>query len=119
MTAGTAGTKPARGLGASTQAFVVLVTALAVLLVAAGWLKAGGPYDWGALAVLTVLGVASWLVRDSDAGQRVQLSLTSIILLASAVIVGPVGAAIVGAASTALEPRRSPFVVRLFNVSLG
>lgn len=105
-------------MSASTQAFVVFTALLAVALGAAGWVLAGAPYDLGALALLAGLGVASWFIRDSDVVQRVQISLTSIILLASAVIVGPVGAGIVGAASTALEPRRVPGIVRLFNTAM-
>lgn len=119
MTAGTSGGKPARGMSASTQAFVVFVACLAALLLTAGWLLTGGPYDWLALLVLGTLGVFSWVVRDSDVSHRVQVSLTSVILLASAVIVGPVGAGLVGGASTLLEPRRAPLIVRTFNVALG
>ena len=118
MTAGTAGAKPARGLSSSTQAFVVLVAVLALALLGVGWAVAGGPYDWVAMGVLTALGGASWVLRDSDVGQRVQISLMSIILLASAVIVGPVGAGLLGAVSTLLERRRVPFLVRLFNAAM-
>ncbi|MDF2093525.1 HD-GYP domain-containing protein [Knoellia sp. 3-2P3] len=118
MTAGTSGEKPARGISAFAQAFVVFVACLAAGLLAVGWWLTGGPYDWGALLVLLTLGVFSWVVRDPDIGTRVQISLTSVILLASAVIVGPVGAGLVGAASTALVPRRAPLRVRVFNMAM-
>ena len=119
MTAGTSGDKPARGDKASTQAFVIFVACLAAGLLTLGWWLTGGPYDWAALVVLATLGVFSWVVRDPDIGTRVQISLTSVILLASAVIVGPVGAGLVGAASTAVVPRRAPLIVRMFNIALG
>lgn len=106
-------------MSASAQAFVVFVALLAAALLTVGWWLTDGPYDWGALLVLALLGVLSWVVRDPDIGTRVQVSLTSVILLASAVIVGPVGAGLVGAASTALVPRRAPLIVRTFNIALG
>ena len=105
-------------MGALAQAFVVFVACLAVGLLALGWWLTGGPYEWSALLVLATLGVLSWVVRDPDIGTRVQISLTSVILLASAVIVGPVGAGLVGAASTALVPRRAPLRVRVFNMAM-
>jgi putative nucleotidyltransferase with HDIG domain len=119
MTAGTSGEKPARGVSASAQAFVVFVACLAAALLAVGWALTGGPDDWAALLVLGTLGVISWVMRDSNIGSRVQISLTSVILLASAVIVGPVGAGLVGGASTVLMPRQAPLIVRTFNVALG
>ena len=49
---------------------------------------------------------------------RVQISLISIVLLASAVIVGPVGAALVGMVATVFESRKAPNAVRLFNMAM-
>jgi putative nucleotidyltransferase with HDIG domain len=48
----------------------------------------------------------------------VQFSFISIILLAAAVIVGPVGAGIVGMVSTLVQLGKAKFIVRLFNVAM-
>lgn len=70
------------------------------------------------MGVLLVMGVLSWLLRESDVGHRVQFSFTSIILLTSSVIVGPVGAGLVGAAASLLQPERVRPSVRVFNVAM-
>ena len=68
--------------------------------------------------VLSGLGITSWLLRETDVGSRVQFSFISIILLAAAVIVGPVGAAIVGGLATVLQFNPEATIVRVFNVLL-
>lgn len=64
------------------------------------------------------MGLVSWSWRESNVGHRVQFSFTSIVLLASAVIVGPVGAAAVGAASSLVQTGRVKPSVRVFNVGM-
>jgi putative nucleotidyltransferase with HDIG domain len=91
----------------------------AVVLLVVGWMWIGPPDDWWALAVLIAMGVFSWVFRETEVNPRVNISFLSIILLASGVIVGPVGAGLVGAVSTSLESLGAPRVVRFFNISLG
>jgi HD-GYP domain-containing protein (c-di-GMP phosphodiesterase class II) len=78
----------------------------------------GPPEDWVGVIVLSALGIASWMLRETDVGARVQFSFTSIIMLAAAVIVGPVGAGIVGMVSTLVQLGHEKFIVRLFNVAM-
>lgn len=88
------------------------------LLIIAG-LVAGFPDRLGALVVLCVLGIVSWLLREPDVRPEIQISFTSIVLVAAAGIVGPVGAGIVGAVSTlAQRGPPSPRIVRVFNIGL-
>ena len=102
----------------ATIVYVCLSGLFAVSLVVLGVLEAGAPDDYVAVAVLAGMGVASWLLRETDVGARVQFSFISVILLAAAVIVGPVGAAIVGALATVVQFNREPTIVRIFNVLL-
>lgn len=102
--------------GAATTGYIVGVWFFAVALAAAGFVVSGPPADWLGVAVLAGLGVTSWVLRERNVGSRVQLSFISIVLLAAAVIVGPLGAAVVGAAGPLFERQR--FIVRVFNVSL-
>jgi hypothetical protein len=120
MTAQVAAGRPARPqISHGTKLYVYGVTALATVALGLSWSLAGFPDDIFALIVLVVLGSISWLLRESNVGGKIQFSFTSIILLASAAIVGPVGAGIVGAAATVIETKSDePFIVRLFNVSM-
>ena len=102
----------------ATVATVAAVVALCGGLAWVSWLVAGPPRDTLALVVLGVLGMASWILREPDVGARVQLSFISIVLLAAVAIVGPFGAAIVGAVATVIQLDRHPLIVRLFNVAL-
>ncbi|HEV7196236.1 MAG TPA: HD-GYP domain-containing protein [Pedococcus sp.] len=97
---------------------VLLVCALAACLLGLSWHAAGPPHDLFALGVLSLLGIASWMLRETDVGSRVQLSFTSIIMLAAAVVVGPFGAGIVGAVSTLVTLGHEKITVRMFNVGM-
>lgn len=113
-----AGDGPAnRGLDA-THVYVGAVCLGALALIGVGYAVAGPPYDWAALVVLIALAFAGWMLRETDTGNRVLLSITSIVLLASAVIVGPVGAGVVGALANLAELRRSRSTVWLFNAAM-
>ncbi|GAB3444277.1 HD-GYP domain-containing protein [Phycicoccus ginsengisoli] len=101
-----------------TLAFVAFVVVLAVALLGWGWSLSGTPRDWFAVALLSSFGLTGWLLRETHVGARVQLSFISIILLASAVIVGPVGAGLVGALATLLKFDRAKLIVRVFNVAM-
>ena len=104
----------------ATNVYVMAVALIATGLLWVGYVYAGPPYDGGALAVLTVLALAGWLLRKSGAGQRlVRLSFISIVLLASAVIVGPFGSGVVGAVANLAEWRRGHPTVCLFNAAMN
>lgn len=119
MTADASGTGVPRGrMTTATYVYVAVVVALALALLGLGWVTVGPPYDMVALVVLVALSVVSWVLRDTDVVHRVQISLISIVLLASAVIVGPVGAALVGMVATVFESRKAPTAVRLFNMAM-
>ena len=102
----------------STTVYVVCVSLCALVLVVLGWSLAGWPDDLVAVAVLCGMGAASWVLRDRIGSNRFTLSFTSIILLAAAVIVGPVGAAAVGAVTPIVQRERAKVVVHVFNAAL-
>jgi hypothetical protein len=92
----------------------------AVVAAAAG-LLAGGPFKGMSLQYVIVLGILV-IISESTATQLRRGHLTwspsSAAMLASVVLVGPVGAALVGAC-TALGLRRGPSVVqRVFNTAM-
>ena len=112
------GAAPRKPHNRATNAYVGVVASVALGLAGVGWLTTRDMGDIYAVLVLSGLGITSWLLREIDVGARIHLSFLSIILLTSAVVVGPVGAAIVGAAAAAVQKESQPLVVRLFNVAL-
>jgi HD-GYP domain-containing protein (c-di-GMP phosphodiesterase class II) len=102
----------------ATIAYVSVVVSLALGLSVVGWLTTREFGNTYAVLVLAGLGITSWLLREIDVGARIHLSFLSIILLTSAVVVGPVGAAVVGAAAATIQKESQPLIVRLFNVAL-
>ncbi|MDV3220019.1 HD-GYP domain-containing protein [Intrasporangium sp.] len=74
--------------------------------------------DVPALLLLCGMGILSFQLREPDVGSRVGFSFLSIILLAAAVIVGPVGAWIVGLVSMATDRGRPRLVQTVFNVAM-
>jgi len=66
------------------------------------------------LVVLCVMSILSESVRENEVGRRTALSFTSIVLLSSVALVGPFGAAVVGAA-TLLAVNKDRAQVRVFN----
>jgi putative nucleotidyltransferase with HDIG domain len=109
---------PQRVNSAATISYVSLCGVFAMMLVVLGVRTSGWPADVLGVIVLAGMGITSWLLRETDVGSRVQFSFVSIILLAAAVIVGPVGAAIVGALATVVQLNTEPVIVRVFNVLL-
>jgi len=71
--------------------------------------------DMVALLVLCGMGILGESVRESDVGRRTGLSFTSIVSLTSVALLGPFGAAVVGAVAHLLELNKHPFQVRVFN----
>ncbi|MGE9809424.1 HD-GYP domain-containing protein [Janibacter sp. G1551] len=96
------------------------VLGTAALLVLA-WVVGGRPGNPVALAILCALAATSWFVRQrAESGRDLSFSLTSVVLVAAAALVGPVGAGIVGFAATIVPSRpRQPFVQWLFNLALS
>ena len=97
---------------------VAVVFSSSLALLAISWVWAGPPHDVVALGILAVLGIASWTLRETSVGQRVQISFTSIVMLAAAVLVGPVGAGIVGIVSTLVALGPDKPIVRVFNIGM-
>lgn len=102
--------------------YVYILGALLLLGVAlAAWLTHRQPelLPLGLLAAMSV--VAEW--RRLDTGDSSSVSLSSVLTLTTAFIVGPVGAAIVGAASMGLAPKAAApatrSLVRAFNTVMS
>jgi putative nucleotidyltransferase with HDIG domain len=72
-------------------------------------------HDVVALVVLCVMGVVGSSSQERNVGVRVGFSFTSIVLLSSVAILGPFGAAVVGAVSNLLMVSRDAARVRVFN----
>ena len=72
-------------------------------------------HDVVALVVLCVMGVVGSSSQERNVGGRVGFSFTSIVLLSSVAILGPFGAAVVGAVSNLLMVNRDAAQVRVFN----
>lgn len=96
--------------------YIISVWVAAVGLSVVGWIVVGPPRDLIALVVLTVVGGVTHIFRERDVGRRVYFSFLSIVLLACVVLVGPVGCAIVGAASVFVD--RLPWRARMFNCGM-
>ena len=77
----------------------IAVTCLGALVMAAlGWrMHPLTGDDVVPLAVLCVMGILSESVRGGDVGRSTRLSFTSIVSLSSVALLGPFGAAVVGA----------------------
>jgi HD superfamily phosphohydrolase YqeK len=91
---------------------------IAIVVAVAAFVVARGPFagiSWAALVVLAVLLLVCESASTSLTPHRLTWSPSSVATLASVVLLGPVGAAIVGAASS-LGVRRGPAVPqRIFN----
>jgi len=113
-------TSSPRAASWATWTYLAGVWALTLALVLVGWRVAGPPDEVVALVLFCGLGVMSWLVRENDVGARVSFTFSSIIVLASGVIVGPVGAALVGVATAipVVFVGKVPAVVTTFNVAM-
>lgn len=98
-------------------AFIAVVTV--VWVVAGGLSCAGGRSPgWIALITLSALGVISFSLKEPDVGSRISFSFLSIVLLASASILGPFGAWIVGSVAVLVARDKMRWDQRLFNVAM-
>ncbi|MEP7018105.1 MAG: HD-GYP domain-containing protein [Actinomycetota bacterium] len=75
--------------------------------------------DVVALVVLCGMGILSESVRGNDVGRGTTLSFTSIVLLSSLALLGPFGAAIVGAVPQLLGVNKDRLQVRIFNSGMA
>jgi len=100
-----------------TYIAAVLLSAVG-LAVVGWWMHPLDGDDVVALVVLCVMGILSESVRENNVGRRTTLSFTSIVLLSSVALVGPFGAAVVGA-STLLAVNKDRAQVRVFNSGMA
>ena len=100
------------------RVYVLVVAAIAFSGVAASWVLVGPPNDLVALATLLVLGFISVGVQERDVGSKVSLSFLSIVVIASIVLTGPVGSALIGALPVMFERGGRRALARLFNASM-
>ena len=98
--------------------YIAFTALLAVAGVAASWYLVGPPRDLVALATLLLLGLLSVTLREREVGTNITFSFLSIIVISSIVLIGPVGSALVGAVSMALERGRRSVSARVFNASM-
>ncbi|MEO3938346.1 HD domain-containing phosphohydrolase [Dermatophilaceae bacterium Soc4.6] len=96
-------------------AYITATSVLALVGFVLAWWLAPAPTNLVALVALTGLGLLSEFLKERDVGARIQFSNLSIIVLAAIPLVGPVGAAVVGAVTFAVNPRPTPLIRRYFN----
>jgi putative nucleotidyltransferase with HDIG domain len=106
------------------SSYIAAVLLAAIGLAALAWrihpLRTSPPFntDIVALGVLCVLGVVGTASKERNVGGRITFSFTSIILLAAVAMLGPFGAAVVGAVTYLLEVDRQRVEVRVFNIGM-
>ena len=106
---------PSSAVSVYIAAVVLSALALAVL----GWRTHPlGTADVPALIVLSAMGILSESVRENDVGERTGLSFTSIVLLGSVALTGPLGASVVGAVAYLLGVTKDRAPVRVFNSAM-
>lgn len=95
---------------------LVLATSLAVGFLS--WLLLPRPL-LGPLVLLCIMGIVSYQIREPDVGLRISFSFLSIILVASAAIVGVFGAWVVGSLSMLLDRRQPRWTATMFNAAMS
>jgi HD domain len=95
--------------------YIAAVLLIAVGLAVAGWRRQPLKDEVVALLVLCVMGVLGASSQERNVGGRIGFSFTSVIMLAAVAILGPFGAAVVGAVALLLETNKHPLRVRIFN----
>lgn len=100
------------------NAVIAFAVVAAVALTITGWLYDGPPHDYVALAVLTVLTLVTRLVRVRVV-ERVAVAASGIVSLASCVLVGPVGSAVMLVLAILIERGSIRWPARIFNAALG
>jgi hypothetical protein len=109
----------------AVSGYITAVLLSGVALAALAWrihpLHSNAPFnnDIVALAVLCVLGVLGSASQERNVGGRIGFSFNSIILLAAVAMLGPFGAAVVGAVTHLLVVNRQKVEVRAFNIGMS
>lgn len=98
--------------------YITAVCVFAGALIAAMAARYGPGKDLVAATVLLSMAVIAHALREREVGVRVTISLTSVILLASIPLVGPVGAALIAVVHTATDIRSLPIRVWCFNFGM-
>lgn len=99
-------------------AFVALTAMLAVALTTTLWVVYGPPHRIDAVVLLVGLGALNRLGPRRLLESGVNLSVGGVMLLTAAALVGPSGAAIVGAASVVSQIGRVRRIAGIFNVAM-
>ncbi|KRC89271.1 metal-dependent phosphohydrolase [Terrabacter sp. Root85] len=97
--------------------YLALVVTTSLTVGVSSWFLLPRP-SFGPLVLLCIMGLVSYQIREPELGLRISFSFLSIILVASAAIVGMFGAWLVGALSMLVDreqPRRS---VTMFNAAM-
>ncbi|MEP7192295.1 MAG: HD-GYP domain-containing protein [Actinomycetota bacterium] len=123
---GSTGRPPAAGSPSpAVSAYIAVIMLIASSLAVVAWrghpLTSSGPpsdNDVVTLVVLGVLGVLGSTSKERNVGGRIGFSFASIILLAAVALIGPLGAAAVGAVTYLMVFEKQRFEVRVFNLSM-
>ena len=108
------------GVPSAVTIYIAAVLLGAVGLAVMGWrIRPLQHHDLVALVVLCVMGILSESVREYDVGEKTTLSFTSIVSLSSVALLGPFGAAVVGAVPHLLGVNKDRAQVRIFNSGMN
>jgi HD-GYP domain-containing protein (c-di-GMP phosphodiesterase class II) len=99
--------------------YICCVAIAAALLMVAAAVNAGMDMDWLVLSVLAIMSMVSFPARGKDLVGKATLSFASIIILSSVALLGPFGAALVGAVSPLGGLREQPLPRRVFNIAMN
>ena len=98
-------------------AYLALVVATSIATGVVSWLVLPRP-ELGPLLLLCLMGIVSFQIREPDVGLRISFSFLSIILVASAAIVGVFGAWVVGSVSMLIDRRQPRWTATMFNAAM-
>lgn len=98
--------------------FIAFVCVLALTAGGLAWVVAGPPTNLAAVALLLPVALSGSIGRENPVGTRIRFSFVSIVILASIVITGPVGAALVGGGTNLVAVNKTPLRARVFNTGM-
>ncbi|WP_374970157.1 HD-GYP domain-containing protein [Terrabacter sp. BE26] len=101
------------------SAYLVAVGVGSLTVGGLAWLARPPQPMLGPLVLLCLMGVVSFQVREPELGTRVSFSFLSIILVASAAIVGGFGAWVVGSVSMLVDRRQARLSATMFNAAMS
>jgi HD-GYP domain-containing protein (c-di-GMP phosphodiesterase class II) len=99
-------------------AYLAFVVATSLATGALSWLVLPRP-QLGPVVLLCLMGLISFQIRETDVGLRISFSFLSIILVASAAIVGMFGSWLVGALSMLIDRRQPRWSATMFNAAMS